>query len=315
MKKKLKLATIVAIIEAILALIVGFILYRVEANSIEKKTIETLANYFDGIDENMSYDQVMKFLYQRSQEQDKIIAELKQENKELTSLKAQISLDESNQKAVDSSQQYAESGDLVMALAILEGVNNKTPQMQVMVEDYTKQYEAEIIAEADSLVAKEQYDNAIDLLDDALTTLPQSTLLKQKKEAINNLKPQNFMNALHPYESKGYSEKASGEFMEMGGKRYSNGFQLGTGWESSYAIFNLDSKYTKISGIIGHVDGSGEADKIVTILADGVLIATIDVNYQSLPQIFSIDVTGVRQLKFERTDGSTQTGFSELIIQ
>ena len=67
--------------------------------------------------------------------------------------------------------------------------------------------------------------------------------------------------------------------MGMGGTKYFNGFQLGTSWETSYAIFNLDAQYTKITGIIGHVDGSGEMDKTVNVFADGVLIATIDIGY------------------------------------
>ena len=123
------------------------------------------------------------------------------------------------------------------------------------------------------------------------------------------------MDVLEPYEKNGYTEKKMGEFMEMGGKRYSEGFQLGTSYYTSYAVFNLDGQYKELSGIIGHVDGSGDRDDVVTIYGDGVLLKTIDIVSKDLPQEFSIKVVGVKQLIFERSDGSVQTGFAELIIQ
>jgi len=72
MKKEIKVGIIVAVIEAILAFIVGYALYLVQVNSIEQKTVETLAGYFEEIDTDMSYEQVMKFLYQNSNEKDKL---------------------------------------------------------------------------------------------------------------------------------------------------------------------------------------------------------------------------------------------------
>lgn len=319
MKREIKVGVIVAVIEAILAFIVGYALYLLQENNIELKTVETLAGYFEEIDTDMSYEQTIKFLYQNSNEKDELIKTLNQKNeelaKELATLKGEIASDEAAKGTIDSAQTYANSNDYVMALAILNSATNKTDQMKLIIDDYKKKYEAQIIAEVDSLVYAGKYDDATSLIDDALQVVPGSSTLEQKRELVLKSMPQVFMKILHPYEVNGYSEKASGQFMEMGGTRYFNGFQLGISWETSYAIFNLDAQYTQITGIIGHIDGSGDANKTVNVFADGVLIATIDIGYQDLPQEFSLDVVGTRQLKFERTDGSTQTGFAELVIK
>lgn len=314
-KKEIRVGITVAVVEAILAFVVGYALYLVQEHTIETKTVETIAGYFDEVDENMSYDEVLQFLYESSKEKDEIIASLSQENEDLSQLKEQVSSKEANEEIVSSAQTYAASDDYEMAIAILNSVINKTPQMEVMLTDYAGRYEAQTIAQVDTYISQEKYDEATEYIEHALVILPDSSILEQKKASVLNARPQNLMNVLQPYEKNGYTEKNSGEFMEMGGTRYSGGFQLGTSYYTSYAIFNLNGQYTKISGIIGHVDGSGDNDKVVTISLDGVLKETIDIAYKDLPQEFSIDVTGVKQLIIERSDGSTQTGFAELMIR
>lgn len=230
MKKEIKVGIIVAIVEAILAFAVGYALYLVQADSLEQKTVEILAGYFDEIDEDMSYEQVMKFLYEDSTKKDEIIETLNHKNEELTeeltALREGITSDEATKEIIDSAQTYANSNDYTMALAVLNSVTNKTDQMKVMIGDYKKKYETQIIAEVDSLVYQEKYNEATSLIDDALQVLQGSSTLEQKREAALKSMPQTFMNILRPYEVRGYSEKVSGQFMEMGGTKYFNGFQL-----------------------------------------------------------------------------------------
>lgn len=315
MKKEINVGIIVAIVEAIFALIVGYLLYLVQENTIEQKTVETLAGYFDEVEADMSYEQAMKQLIEDSLQKDVLINDLRQKEQELIEIKASLEIDENNSKIVESAQHYASTNDYEMALAVLRSVVSKTPQMQAMISDYEKQYELEILNAVDVLVIEGSYDEAINLLNEALQVIPNSTSLAQKVGNVNNSKPQIFMNILQPYEKRGYSEKSSGYFMEMGRVKYTNGFQLGTSLEKSYAIFNLNGQYSKISGIIGHVDGSGANDKVVLISCDGLLVATIEIGALDLPKEFTIDVTGIKQLKFERSSGTTQTGFAEMTIQ
>ena len=307
-----------AVVGAILTGAVSIGLFIAEKDSIEKKTVETLAGYFDSVDKDMSYDQVLKFIYEESKKKDNEISVLKQNKENLQSqvdsLNEKVSVDETNKSTIASIRSLANSNEYAKALAILNSVADKTPEMQVLFDEYSKKYEAQVIAQADTIINKEKYDEAINLIDEALKVLPNSSILIQKKENIILSKPKMLINVLKPYETKEYSEKGAGQSMSMGGTKYYNGFQL-EGWSASHAIFNLNSQYTQITGIVGHIDGSYKSDETLRIFADGVLIYTIEVGYQNLPQDFSIDVKDVKQLKFECSSGGAQIGLAELVIK
>lgn len=178
-----------------------------------------------------------------------------------------------------------------------------------------KKYENKIVMDADALFKADQHDEAANLVADALKIVPDSILLAQKKIEIEHKKSKLFTGILTPYEDRHYSAVVNGQIMEMGGSKYSNGFTMGGSyWDSAYALFNLDGQYTKIKGVIGHIDKSGNSDTSFSIFADDVLIDTIEIGWQQLPKEFSIDVTGVKQLKFERSAGETVTGIAELMI-
>lgn len=132
MSKELKVGLTITVVEAILALIVGYILFLAQADSIEKKTVETLAGYFDAIDESMSYDQVMKYLYEDMQNKDIKITQLNHK---------QISSDNLNQSLIESVQAYADADEYINALALLHSVSNKTPYMDILIKEYEKKYE------------------------------------------------------------------------------------------------------------------------------------------------------------------------------
>lgn len=315
MKAEIKVGIIVAVIEAVLALAGGYVLYLIQEDSIEKKTVETIAGYFDEVDENMTYEQVLQFLYKNSQEKDQMIASLQQEKAELMVSKEKEEEMEANEETANSAQDYADINDYETAISILKGAAVQTPQMEMMLADYTERYEAQITAQADALTVSEKYDEAIDCIDHALEILPDSSVLTQKRIDVMNSRPQLLMTVLKPYETNGYEERLAGEFMKMGGTEYSDGFILGPNYQTSYAIFNLNGQYTEMSGMIGHVDGFGNSSETVTIFADGVFVETIEIDYKALPLEFSIDVTGVRQLIVERTEGYTETGLAELIIR
>lgn len=308
MKREIKVGIIVAIVEGVVAFIFGYILFLAQQNTIEQKTVETLAGYFESVDETMSYDEVLKTIYEDSCAKDNKIAEL---TTQLDELQEQFSKSENAQSILESAESFANSSDYKKALGILNSAVNKTPQMEVLISDYQKKYESQIIAEADELVSEKKYDEAIECISDALKIIPNSTVLAQKKDAVIASEPQPLMNILSPYESRAYNEKVSSDFMEMGGNKYYNGFTLGY---NGYAFFNLDAKYTEIIGMIGHIDGSGNDDMTLTITGDGVLIKTIEIGSNDLPDDLSIPVTGVKQLKIEASRSNATVGFADLTI-
>lgn len=249
---------------------------------------------------------VDKFIFENQQLKDEV-DKLILENQQLK--------DDANIEIINTSSYFAELGDYKNAILTLCSSTNITSSMNVQIDKYSKEYESQIIAEINNLIIEEKNDDALQVINEALKIIPNSTILNQKKEDIQALKAYYLLDIISPYETRGYEKIDMGEFIQMGGDKFYNGFALGEGWNTSYAIFNLNSKYKVITVMIGHIDGSGERDKTVTIYADDILKETIEIGYQDLPKEFTIDVTGVKKLKFERTDGTTKTGFVDLLIK
>ncbi|MBQ4557651.1 MAG: hypothetical protein IJA60_08400 [Clostridia bacterium] len=111
------------------------------------------------------------------------------------------------------------------------------------------------------------------------------------------------MDVCPPYEtSSDYEDypSQSGEKFSMSGEKFSNGFTIGTnqwGMTNCFALFNLNSKYSRVNFTIGHVDGSQMYDSTVCFYVDGKLIKEVDIDAEGLPKTVSIPVSYGLQLK------------------
>lgn len=96
---------------------------------------------------------------------------------------------------------------------------------------------------------------------------------------------------MKPYSSEKYTQYNSVETLEMGGNKYSHGFELfvpyfwGSG-DSAYAIYNLNSQYSKIEFTVGSLEATNE----LVISCDDEEIQRITINESSLPKTYTIDV-------------------------
>jgi hypothetical protein len=93
-----------------------------------------------------------------------------------------------------------------------------------------------------------------------------------------------------------YSSKNGGnaESFSMAGEKY----YYGCSWHDDAAsIYNLNGKYTSISGVLGHIDGDGGYDATLQIFYDGVLNQEISLTADMMPTDITLDVEGVLQLK------------------
>lgn len=92
-----------------------------------------------------------------------------------------------------------------------------------------------------------------------------------------------------------------GDSITMGGTGYKNALRLNSlNRNTNYAMYNLGGKYTSLGGIVGSEDGNnGNKTATLSIFGDGTLLKSIDVSDGALPVNFSVDVSGVSQLKFE----------------
>lgn len=91
--------------------------------------------------------------------------------------------------------------------------------------------------------------------------------------------------------------------MTIAGNEYQKGYQLFrysyTGDGQVTTSFNLEGKYTKISGLTGLDDSRNKNSATLEIYGDDKLLTSIPLKAGSLPQNFNLDITGVIKLDFK----------------
>ena len=125
-----------------------------------------------------------------------------------------------------------------------------------------------------------------------------------------------FLDYCPPYQTRSYQEYRStnGESFNMSGKKYSDGFTLT--YSGSYALFNLDGKYSSINFTVGHVDGSRALDRTISFIVDGEVVRDLEIDSDDLAITVSIPVEYGLQLKILTNGGSTAaTGFADISVE
>lgn len=128
---------------------------------------------------------------------------------------------------------------------------------------------------------------------------------------LNELKPVSTTGWYWEFGSTTNSSMGGGNSMTMSGKKYTNGFKFG---EPGTATFNLSKKYSELTGEIGLDDFENKKDTAVSFYGDGKLIKYIELKAQSLPQSFTLDVTGVSQLQIKKEIGYSEVNLANLKI-
>jgi len=93
----------------------------------------------------------------------------------------------------------------------------------------------------------------------------------------------------------------------MGGTRFVDGMRFQH--DGAWAVYNLNSRFTNLSGVVGQIDGTFFDDRVgprenagIRFFTDGRMILEVPIENGMLPQPFSIDLTGVNQLRIETID-------------
>ena len=89
----------------------------------------------------------------------------------------------------------------------------------------------------------------------------------------------------------------------MGGKNYYNSVWGDGVSDEDYAYYNLDGNFSWMSGVYGVLDGYSQCNPTILIYGDGRLLKTLECKGGELPQNFTINVTGVTQLKIVFLEG------------
>lgn len=317
MSDTIKGAIIGAIITTLGSVLIFFLGNFSTQATLEKNTVETLSEYFDSVDKDMSYKQALQTVY----EDYKNVKEKKDELQEqLNVAQNEVDEEEKNKEVIETVSSFEEKGNYEKALSVLNGVEDKTPEMELLLVDITGKFETQIIDKASDLQGEGKYDEAVEVINNALKVLPNSNSLISKKEKVVAEKPQNFMDVCEPYEtSYNYEKYINGETFQMSGQDRTNGFTI-MGYDNQ-ALANLDGKYKELSFDVGHVDGAEMLDATLSIYLDGVFYQSYDIKADALPISVQIPLEGKKQIKFFTKDGrsvamySTVLGFADMVIR
>jgi len=134
----------------------------------------------------------------------------------------------------------------------------------------------------------------------------QSVFLGDKPGEVLNL-----FDVCTPYAGEWFEVK-NAEAITIAGKKYYNTLTLGNigNGVTGFALFNLDSKYDKLSFEIGAIDERSYTGTIKTLnlYTDNKLINSYEISASSLPQKIIVDLKSACQLKIELVGGYGQSG-------
>lgn len=317
MSDTIKGAIIGALITTLGSVLIFFLGNFSTQATLDKNTVETLSEYFDSIDKDMSYKQALQTVYEdyknTKDEKDKL-------QEQLNAKQNEADAEKKIKEVIETVSSLSDKGNYEKALSILNGVEDKTPEMELLLVDITDKFEAQIIDKASNLQGEGKYDEAVEIIDNALKILPNSNDLSAKKEKIIAEKPQNFMDVCEPYEtSYNYEKYINGETFQMSGQDRTNGFTI-MGYDNQ-ALANLDGKYKELSFDVGHVDGAEMLHATLSIYLDGTFYQSYDIKADALPISVKIPLEGKKQIKFFTKDGrsvamySTVLGFADMVIK
>lgn len=172
-------------------------------------------------------------------------------------------------------------------------------------------YIESVKAKVNELIAKEDYTAAERIVNTALTVLPNNSDLLNLQTTVKDSTPVYLLDVCKPYvKGADYTEYVNGETFVVGGVEMTNGFSM----SNDSTLFNFDAKYTSLSFSIGAPNSSGD-DFTLKIYLDGVLKSTYEVSHEDLAKKVTLDVTGVKQVKFSVEDWYKNVGIGNITVK
>lgn len=318
--------------------------------TMEQATVEKLSGIYENVTKDMSYEEAFKIVFEDSErakkekneliedldnikkDNDQLKEDLKVSNDELNSIQKYI---EDNQADVDrkieeQAKEYAASGNYLRALVELKGIVKITPSIELIIKEYTQQYEANVIQEVNEFIINGKLDEANKLVNEGLKYIPDSQILDDLQQQIEDSQSQKMLDVAAKSQSGGdtYEEytiiTTGGAGFSMGGDKYTDGMKFRTMNGDTWATYPLKSKYNKLNFILGHVDNSkndgGTELKIFYYnreIEEYVLQDEIKLSSDMPPREISLNVSGLDYIKFQfsHTGRSSWYGIGNPILQ
>ena len=144
--------------------------------------------------------------------------------------------------------------------------------------------------------------------------IPTEPTPPQSFNLVDTIPPYNTETTSTYYDS--YYPSTGNKSIKMGGKTYKNAIMLSSSGTAKI-YFNLEGKYTTLTGIVGHIDEMSKDNTVVNVYGDGKLLRSFDVPAGGLPTAFSVDVSGVSNFMVEASGlyAYNSIGMAELVVK
>lgn len=178
------------------------------------------------------------------------------------------------------------------------------PDIKTLYNDCIQKYVDKEIKNADSLIKKNKYDEAISELEKVLNIVGDNSKIQDKLDKIKDSKPVPLSEIKMSNEQGLTLEENAME--DVIGKTYTgtNIFSLNHhGSYNNYGEFYLGGEYTKMSGIITPFSKFGEDSAVnIEIYGDDKIKYTLKVNQKTLATSFEVNLKGVQWLKIKASE-------------
>lgn len=208
---------------------------------------------------------------------------------------------------LDDAAEYAAAKDYEGAVDVLSAsteVLGQDSDIVAKLKAYETTYETSVLAQADELLKAKKYDDAVLLLEKAKEILTDDTKVDAKITEVNEARPV-ALNELVLVDSEDY-EFRDEILTDSFGYKYEcyHFFDPGKGSnKKSFAIYNLDKKYTSFTASVVANPKTQSSDKFsVVVLVDDKITLTIDEFTKTTgKKDVSVDVTGATKLEIRIT--------------
>lgn len=304
MSDTIKAAIISALITALIATLTSVLIFFLGNFStqatLEKNTVETLSEYFDSVDKDMSYKQALQTVYEESKQKDE---EIKQKDEEISILNQQNTKFENEMSKIPN---FEFKNPILIAdgLKVQDSVNKS-----VLVVDNNNYYSEGIL----NLVLKNMfsYDAAQNTV--FYNATGENVFSETKVDLFET-------NVLYEGTCYGTFLPTDGKTFSMGSNTYNKGFVIYDdhslfGEGDGYALFDLQGKYSKMTFDVGRTNEYEKQDVVLKVYLNDEYVEEYSLNAQSPPVQLEIGLNYANNMKLEITGGSrVKYGFSNVIL-
>ncbi len=121
--------------------------------------------------------------------------------------------------------------------------------------------------------------------------------------------------ALTPYQTENFElwDNDPTRAFQMMAAEYRQGLTPGNYQNSRQALYNLDGRFSRVTMVVGHIDGERDGSAVLYVYKDGELAQTVNLSSDMMTQKLELDTTGVKQLRLDQTGSDAAYGFANVM--